>query len=106
MYLLKMQRMKMGIIQFEMKGEEIRVFSDKEKAEEWLMHNGFIHGQRSYFQYPENDKEWFHQKEKMQDRIDVVLEEVEVDDFSNQGLLMGFLSENRAAGWEKENSLI
>ena len=33
MYLLKMQRMKMGIIQFEMKGEEIRVFSDKEKAE-------------------------------------------------------------------------
>lgn len=98
MYLLKMQRMKMGVIRFEVEDEEVRVFSDKDKAEQWLIYNGFIHGQSNYFKYPEDDKEWYHQKEKLQDRIDVVLEEVKVDDFSSQGLLLEFLSENREAG--------
>lgn len=29
-------------------------------AEEWLTNNGFVYGQRSFFNYPTGDKEWFH----------------------------------------------
>lgn len=82
MYLLKVHHIKQGVTHFEVKREDIRIFSEKDKAEQWLTHNGFIYGQRDFFNYPTNDKEWFRQDEKMQDRIDVVLEEIKVDDES------------------------
>ena len=49
---VKLIRMKLGILCVEADGEELRLFSSREKAEEWLLLNDFRYGQRNFFDYP------------------------------------------------------
>lgn len=49
-------------------------------VEEWLTDNGFIYGQRSFFNYPDGDKEWFHKDDISMEYVDVVITEMDLDD--------------------------
>lgn len=59
-YYVKLIRMQIAVITVEPVDEGIRFFSSKKSAKNWLVNNGFIYGQRSFFNYPTGDKEWYH----------------------------------------------
>lgn len=82
-YHVKLIRMKLCGITVEPVGEEVRLFSSKEKAETWLVGNGFVYGQRRFFNYdPADTKEWFHQDDIAMEYIDVDITEMDIDDLS------------------------
>lgn len=60
--------------------EEARLFSSMRMAEEWLTDNGFIYGQRRFFNYPTGDKEWFHKDDISAEYVNVVITEMKLDD--------------------------
>lgn len=81
-YYVKLVRMKLGMLSVEPVDEEIRLFSTLEEVEKWLTANGFVYGQRTFFDYPTGDQEWFHKDDIRQEYIDVILMEIDVDDLS------------------------
>lgn len=48
-------------------------------VEKWLTDNGFIYGQRRFFNYPTGDKEWFHKDDICMEHVDVVITEMDLD---------------------------
>lgn len=60
--------------------EEFRLFSSIDMAETWLASNGFVYGQRSFFNYPTGDREWFHIDDIDIEYVDVTIMEMKVDD--------------------------
>ena len=50
-YYVKLVRMKIGVLTMEPADEEARLFSSMCLAEKWLTDNGFIYGQRRFFNY-------------------------------------------------------
>ena len=83
---VKLIRMKLGILCEEADGEELRLFSSREKAEEWLLLNDFRYGQRNFFDYPENGKEWYYKDDSYMGYIDVEISEIYIDDLSEPKL--------------------
>lgn len=79
---VKLVRMKLSVLCVEPVDEELRLFSSMEKAETWLVNNDFVYGQRSFFNYPSDDKEWFHKDDMPLEYIDVNLIEMNMDDLS------------------------
>ncbi len=57
-----------------------RLFTYSSLAEKWLTDNGFIYGQRRFFNYPAGDKEWFHKDDMSMEYVDVVITELNLDD--------------------------
>ena len=55
-----------------------KVFSTKEKAEEWLLQKGFVYGRFKYF-VDDGESYWFHQSDKKWDLVEVDLSQMEVD---------------------------
>lgn len=84
----------------------------REYEKEWLTDNGFIYGQRSFFNYPTGDKEWFHKDDISMEYVDVVITKMNLDDqteskFKNFGemhreWLPKFLKELKEAEAEEE----
>lgn len=58
-YCVELVRMQLKAISVEPVEEESRIFSSIKKAVAWLTNNGFVYGQRSFFSYPEDEKECF-----------------------------------------------
>lgn len=79
-FYVELIRMKIRAITVEPVDEESRLFSSLSLAEEWLTNNGFIYGQRSFFDYPDGDKEWFHKDDISIEYVDVVITEIDLDD--------------------------
>lgn len=57
-FYVNLSRMKLRAVIVEPVDREIRLFSSMEKAETWLVKNGFVYGQRSFFDYPSDGREW------------------------------------------------
>lgn len=79
-YYVELIRMKIGVLTMEPVDEEVRLFSSICLVEKWLTDNGFIYGQRSFFNYPTGDKEWFHKDDIGMEYVDVVITEMDLDD--------------------------
>lgn len=111
-YHVALTRMKLGFFTMESAGKEFRLFSTMQLMEEWLTDNGFIYGQRSFFNYPTGDKEWFHKDDISMEYVDVVITEMSLDDqaeskFKNlgeihRGWLPKFLKEMEEVKSEEE----
>jgi len=72
-YYVKLVRMKIGVLTMEPADEEARLFSTMCLAEKWLTDNGFIYGQRRFFNYTSGGKEWFHKDDMSIEYVDVVI---------------------------------
>lgn len=81
-YCVELVRMQMKVISAEPVDGELRIFSSIFKAIAWLKNNGFIYGQRSFFDYPENEKEWFHQDDIWVNYVDATIIKMRVNDLS------------------------
>lgn len=81
-YYVKLTRMKIAVITVEPVDEEFRFFSSKKSAKNWLVNNGFIYGQRSFFNYPTGNKEWYHKDDLPMEFIDVDIIKIRLDDFA------------------------
>ena len=57
---------------------ETFLFSTKEKAEEWLINNGFVFGKHDIFKDTEKGY-WYHQRDTARNNVNVSLNEIEVD---------------------------
>lgn len=79
-YYVELLRMKQGVLTMESVDKEFRLFSSMVLVEEWLADNGFIYGQRRFFNYPSGDKEWFHKDDISIEYVDVVITEMNLDD--------------------------
>ena len=79
-YYVKLVRMKLGILKIEPVDKEDRLFSSMEAVETWLADNGFIYGQRSFFNYPEGGKEWIHKDDISMEYVDVSIREMVIND--------------------------
>ena len=79
-YYVKLVRMKIGVLTMEPADEEARLFSSMCLAEKWLTDNGFIYGQRRFFNYTSGGKEWFHKDDISMEYADVVITEMNLDD--------------------------
>ena len=79
-YYVELIRKKLGVLTMESVDKEFRLFSSILLVEEWLADNGFIYGQRSFFNYPTGDKEWFHKDDISMEYVDVVITEMNLDD--------------------------
>ena len=89
-YYVELIRKKLKVLDVEPVDKESRLFSSMLLAEEWLADNGFVYGQRSFFDYPTGDKEWFHKDDISMEYVDVVITEMDLDDrtkskFKNHG---------------------
>lgn len=80
---VELVRMKLGVLNVEPVDEECKLFSSMKTAEAWLLDNGFVYGQRSFFNYPTGDKEWFHVDDIGIEYIDVFIMEMNVDDLTD-----------------------
>lgn len=81
-YYVKLIRMKSRAITMEPVDEESRLFSSKSLATKWLIKNNFTYGQRRFFNYPANDKEWFHKDDINLEYVDVVITKIYLDDLT------------------------
>ena len=79
MVLLTLSHMRPGVLTMEVKDKEQRLFSSMDKAERWLINNNFLLGQRPFFNYKDDSKEWCHWGETSWDFIDVDFQEFETD---------------------------
>lgn len=79
-YLVELVRMKIGVISHEPVDVEVRLFSSMHLVEKWLMENGFIYGQRRFFNYPTGDKEWFHKDDLAVEYVNVDISKMKLDD--------------------------
>lgn len=59
-----------------------KLFSSMKAAEKWLVDNDFVYGQRSFFNYPTGDKEWFHKDDMWMEYIDVFIMKMKVNDLT------------------------
>ena len=78
-YYVKLVRMKIGVLTMEPADEEARLFSSMCLAEKWLTDNGFIYGQRRFFNYTSGGKEWFHKDDMSMEYVGVVITELNLD---------------------------
>ena len=81
-YCVELVRMQMKVISVEPVDEELKIFFSIRKAIVWLRNNGFVYGQRSFFNYPEDEKEWFHKDDIWAEYVDVAIIEIRVNDLS------------------------
>lgn len=81
-YYVKLTRMKLAVISVEPVDEEFRFFSSKKLVENWLANNGFIYGQRSFFNYPTGYEEWYHKDDLPMEYVDVDIIKIRFDDFT------------------------
>lgn len=81
-YYVELVMMKLGPFTMDPVDEESRLFSSMEKAEEWLTSNGFVYGQRSFFYYRTDGKEWFHKDDVDLEYVNVDIIEMDMDDLS------------------------
>lgn len=81
-YFVKLVRMKLVVLTVDPIDEEIRLFSSMKAAETWLADNGFIYGQRSFFNYSKGYKEWFHKDDLSVEYIKVAITEMDIDNLS------------------------
>lgn len=81
-YCVELVRMQLKAISVEPVDEELRIFSSIKKAVAWLTNNGFVYGQRSFFNYPEDEKEWFHKDDICVEYVDAAIIEMSVNDLS------------------------
>ena len=79
-YYVELTRMKLGVLTMEPVDEEFRLFSSKRLVKKWLADNGFIYGQRSFFNYPTGAREWFHKDDVGVEYVDVVITKMKLDD--------------------------
>ena len=79
-YYVELVRKKLEVLDVEPVEKESRLFSSILLAEEWLADNGFIYGQRSFFNYPAGGKQWFHKDDISLEYVDVVITEMDLDD--------------------------
>lgn len=79
-YYVELIRMKLGPLTVEPADREFRLFSSMLLVEEWLADNGFTYGQRSFFNYPTGEKEWFHKDDISMEYVNVVITEMNLDD--------------------------
>ena len=83
MIVVELRMMCLHVIRVEEEEREVRLFSSIEKSNEWLLDNGFYLGQRDFFRYRDNRKEWVHRNDKSWHYIDVHIFEYELDDLSD-----------------------
>lgn len=81
-YCVELVRIQLKGISGEPVERELRIFFSIFKAVSWLKNNGFVYGQRSFFDYPENEKEWFHRDDIGINYVDVNIIKMRVNDFS------------------------
>ncbi len=94
-YYVKLVRMKIGVLTMEPADEEARLFSSMCLAEKWLTDNGFIYGQRRFFNYTSGGKEWFHKDDMSMEYVDVVITELNLEIKQNRNLKnLGRYTEN------------
>lgn len=79
-YYVELIRMKLGVLSMEPVDEEFRLFSSMRLVKKWLTDNGFIYGQRSFFNYPTGDREWFHKDDISMEYVDVIITKMNLDD--------------------------
>lgn len=72
--------MRLGVLNMEPVDGEFRLFSSMRLVKKWLTDNGFIYGQRKFFDYPTGDKEWFHKDDISKEYVDVVITKMKLDD--------------------------
>ena len=82
MVIVKLSMMCQGAILVEAKETETRVFTSMDKATQWLMDNGFSYGQRLFFSYKNDQKEWIHKNDESWHFIDVEICEYKINDCS------------------------
>lgn len=80
---VKLIRKRIGTLMMETVDEEARLFSTMEAAHTWLKDNGFVYGQRDFFNYSKGGMEWLHKDDISLEYIDVTIEEMDVDDMAN-----------------------
>ncbi len=81
-YYVQLVRERLNVMFMEPYDDEVRLFSSMDKVEMWLAANGFVYGQRDFFNYPTGDREWFHRDDVFMEHVDVIIEEMEIDDSS------------------------
>lgn len=72
-YYVKLVRVRLDAIFLKTYDDEVRLFSSMDKVEMWLIANGFVYGQRDFFDYPTGDGEWFHRDDMAMERVDVII---------------------------------
>ncbi len=60
MFVLRITEKKAGPLTLDTIGEDIRLFTTKDKAEDWLVKNGFVFGRPDFYKMNANPI-WFHQ---------------------------------------------
>lgn len=79
-WVVKLIHYKLTVIAVEPKESYEKVFSTKDKAEMWLISNGFVYGESHWF--VETGKPyWFHQKDYPEDHVKVELYETFTDNY-------------------------
>ena len=83
MVLVELIMMYPGVLNYEPKDKEVRAFSTKKQAEQWLMNNGFCYGRRFNYMYEGSEGEWLHKNETYWHYIEVRFHTYELDDISD-----------------------
>ena len=77
-WMVKIVRNKLQAVFVEPVATYIKVFSTKEKAEDWLVQKGFVYGKCRYFK-DTGESYWFNQSDVSMDHTIVNLQKMEVD---------------------------
>ncbi len=77
-WMVKIIRNKLRVVFVEPVDTYIKIFSSKEKAEDWLVQKGFVYGKHRYFQ-DTGESYWFNQSDVEIDYTIVDLQQMEVD---------------------------
>ncbi len=77
-WIVKIVRNKLQLIFVEPVAMYTKVFSTKEKAENWLIQKGFVYGKCKYFKNT-SESYWFNQSDISMDYTVVSLNKMEVD---------------------------
>jgi len=80
MILLTLRHVELGALVMETREREARIFSSKDKAEQWLRDNGFLFRPRQFLKGEPFD--WCREDEKPWDHVEVDFEELDLDDVS------------------------
>ena len=75
MILLTLNHVRLGALSMEVNDHEERLFSSKDKAEQWLINNGFFLAPRTFFKGDPLD--WCREGEFSWDHIEVGFQEID-----------------------------
>lgn len=78
LWIITLVHMKANLLTLEAEEWNTLLFSTKEKAEEWLVNNGFVFGKHDIFKDTEKGY-WYHQRDTVRNNVNVSLNEIEVD---------------------------